>query len=197
MYQSPPEELTIDVVKYPIDTDFRTWIKFQNIIIKKNTDEQKTADLLQFIADLGLPFSENTLKALLDFFTGGDTKPKKQEQTPPAYDFETDSNFIYTAYLTQYRIDLSQEKMHWWKFKAMFSSLSQEHTISKIMWARSADTKDMSDDMKEYISKIKNNYPLPSDNIVYKKITAEEHHKEMIENVKRRYIAYQTESNLS
>ena len=187
LYQSPPEALEIDGVQYPIDTDFRTWIEFQSIITKNNSTEEKTADLLQFIAALGLPFSENTFTALIDFFSGGDKRKSNGDKSKKqAYDFDTDSSLIFSAFLTQYKTDLTTEKIHWWKFKAMFASLSKEHMISTVMWARTADTKDMSKAMKDYVADINKSYPLDVNNSVHK-MTLEERNKMWFEYVERRY----------
>lgn len=196
LYQSPPEALEIDGVKYPIDTDFRTWIEFQSIITKNNTTDEKTADLLQFIADLGLPFSEDTFTALIDFFSGGDNRKSNGDKSKKqAYDFDTDSSLIFSAFLTQYKTDLTTEKIHWWKFKAMFASLSKEHMISTVMWARTADTKDMSKAMKDYVADINKSYPLDVNNSVHK-MTLEERNKMWFEYVERRYKEAQ-ESRMS
>lgn len=190
LYQSPPEVLEIDGKTYPIDTDFRTWIRFQSIMVKDNTDEEKTADLLQFISELGLPFSEmplqKTLAAIVDFYTAGDSR-RTEERKKPTYNFETDSNFIFSAFLTQYGADLMQEKIHWWKFKAMFSSLSQDHMISKIMWARGADTKDMSEDMKKYVEDIRKHYPLSTNTVYTRKMTLEERNQKWLDYVAKRF----------
>lgn len=185
LFEAPPESLIIDGKEYPIETDFRKWIEFQTIMVKNNSEDEKTADLLQFISALGLPFSENTLPAIIDFFSGGEKREQKAEKKR-SYDFETDSNLIFSAFMTQYKIDLTTEHIHWWKFKAMFSSLSEENVITKIMWARTADTSKMSKEMKEYVEKIKADYPIKvSENST--KMTLEERNKKWVEHVARRF----------
>ena len=167
-FETPPEQLTIDGVNYPIDTDFRTWIKFQNIIISNKSDDEKTADLIYYISEMGLPFSENTIKSMVEFFKGGEIRKPKTDNKKIAYDFETDGSLIYSAFLTQYNFDLISEKMHWWKFKSLFSGLDDSHMISKIMWARTADQSKMSKEMKEYANKLRENYPLNVNNNQHK-----------------------------
>ena len=39
-----------------------------------------------------------------------------------------DDDYIYSAFLSQYNIDLQDIKhLHWWKFKAMFKSLNEDN----------------------------------------------------------------------
>ena len=185
-FESPHESLIIDGIEYPIDTDFRVWIEFQNLMLKKNTQEEKAADLCFFISEQSLPFSENTLNAIIEFFKGGDNKKSKVENKPPSYDFDTDGSLIYSAFLTQYDIDLTEVKMHWWKFKALFGSLEENHIISKVMWARNADTKGMSKQMKDYVKSLNESYPLDVDKSVYK-MTLQERNQRWIGYVNRRF----------
>ena len=43
------------------------------------------------------------------------------------YSFEHDDDYIYSAFLTQYHIDLQDiEYLHWWKFKALLRTLSSD-----------------------------------------------------------------------
>ena len=182
-FEPPPSSLIIDGKEYPIDTDFRTWIKFQQIITKKNSQEQKTADLLQFIAALGLPFSENTLNAMVDFFRAGDIPRGNKEPQDAIYNFETDGSLIFSAFLTQYQCDLTLGHMHWWIFKSMFSGLSDEHMITKVMWARSANKAKMSKEMREYAEALCEAYPLERK----EKMTLEERNQKMRDYIAKRY----------
>lgn len=183
MFDSLPEELEIRGKKYKIDTDFRTWIKFQSIFNSDKSDEQKTADLFGFLQTQGLPFFEESVKAVLQFFEGGSAN-QGNKSNKISYDFDIDGALIFSAFLTQYATDLTTDKIHWWKFKAMFSSLDDNHMISKIMWARTTDIKGMSKETKQYIKKLKETYPLQ---IKTRPKTAEEHIQEMKDKVKRAY----------
>lgn len=192
LYETPPEYIVINGQKYNIDTDFRTWIKFQNILLSEKSNDEKTADLLAFVASLGLPFLEETLKAITVFFAGGEKKHKSEKNKQPMYNFETDSPLIFSAFLTQYRIDVSSEKMHWWKFKELFSTLSSEHIISEVIWARGANTSDMDANTKKRVQTLRKAYPLHTTK--KHKMTAEERLRGWKEYAERRYK--EVESNL-
>lgn len=191
-YESPPDFLEIDNKKYYIDTDFRIWIKFFKILIQNNNEDEKTANLIFFIQEMGLPFSKNTLNAILNFFKGGEIDRHTIRTKECIYDFETDSSLIFSAFLTQYNKDLTTEKIHWWKFKSLFSGLDDNHMISKVMWARNADTKGMSKEMRKYVKSLKDAYPLNYNSIP--NITLEERNRKMIDYVRERFKEAQKSS---
>ena len=80
------------------------------------------------------------------------------------YSFEYDDDYIYAAFMTQYGIDLQDiEYMHWWKFRAMFNSLTNQNEFVKIMEYRSIDLKDdMPKEQKSFYRKMKRIHALPS-----------------------------------
>ena len=80
----------------------------------------------------------------------------------PAYSFEHDSNYIYAAFYEQYGIDLQKEDMHWWKFRALFTSLGENVHFVKIMGYRSIKiTSAMSKEQRSFYEKMKKLYALP------------------------------------
>lgn len=55
--------------------------------------------------------------------------------------FEQDADYIYAAFLSEYGIDLieQQGKLHWYKFSALFKSLSDQCKFSKIIEIRTRE----------------------------------------------------------
>lgn len=188
-FKKPPDFLIINNTKYHINTDFRVWIDFQKLILKNNNDIQKTADLIFFLKKLNLPFFETSLIKVLEFFQGGFTKTNSnlQKNNKLAYDFDVDEALIYTAFLTQYNIDLTISNIHWWNFKRLFAGLEESHLISKVMWARTVDLKKLDKQTKEYAVKLKEKYPLHTNNTKKYVKTAEEKYKNMLDYVNKRY----------
>ena len=78
------------------------------------------------------------------------------------YSFEHDDDYIYSAFLTQYHIDLQDiEYLHWWKFKAMFDALRPDCLFSKIVEWRSTDLTQVKDPKeKKFIQEMKQVYRL-------------------------------------
>ena len=68
LYREPPETITVEGVKYAVETDFRMWISFQSIMTGRAGDEEKAAQVYALMERLGLPASEAALEAMVDFF---------------------------------------------------------------------------------------------------------------------------------
>lgn len=78
------------------------------------------------------------------------------------YSYEFDDNYIYSAFLQQYNIDLQDENLHWWKFKALFDGLSKDTKIVEIMGYRAIDLRTIKDkEERKRIKKLKDLYKLP------------------------------------
>lgn len=79
-----------------------------------------------------------------------------------AYDYEIDAPYLYAAFLSDYGIDLeAAEHLHWWKFRALFSALSPENAISKIMDYRTADLGKLKGETRTLYAKMQKQYALP------------------------------------
>ena len=163
-----PSEITIEGDRYSINTDFRIGILFEELMQSDEfTDEDKGYMALDLYYE-EKPFNlEVAVKQMLWFYKCG--KEDKESiggdsvNQGAIYSFTHDDDYIYSAFLDQYGIDLQDiEDLHWWKFKAMFKSLKEDNKISKIMGYRSiAINNDMSDGDKKFYKEMKEIYSLP------------------------------------
>lgn len=164
---------------YAINSDFRVTIAFEILMQDPDIeDAQKARKAL----GLYYPIIPDDLDAAVDqimwFYQGG--KIYRQEQAwrsgalDPAdrqmiYSFEYDDDYIYAAFLSQYKIDLQKvQYMHWWKFRALFHSLQPDMKISEIMGYRSMEIDGkMTTEQRNYYQKMKDLYalPMPADEI--------------------------------
>ena len=168
-----PDCIYADGKKYPIKTDFRTWIKF-GIIAEDGT--AKAADMITDLIRLCFPVSKSrsyrlpssvfsAVKALYEFYLcgSGNVKAKKKsvENTRPIFSFEQDSELIYAAFMQQYGIDLLKSDMHWWRFKALFSALGEDTMLHRVMSIRAADLSSISDkSLRAHYRRLKQIYAL-------------------------------------
>lgn len=188
----PPEQVEVDGKLYKINSDFRTSIQFEILMQKKElTEKQKefanelclldkemdreTAELLAKYKDgLELYYPEipndinGAINAMLWFYECGKEnidkkKSKKSGSRKKIYDYNYDADYIYAAFFEQYHIDLAEQELHWWKFSALFSALSEECMISKIITYRVIDTKGMEKEQKAFYNRMKRLYQLPED----------------------------------
>jgi hypothetical protein len=109
-----------------------------------------TAALEMFLYDYwkteGLPFDEQyeLFKDILREFLNIDMDAQGDPGQPPKkkeYDFNVDAERIYASFLMDYNIDLHQErgKMHWKKFIALLSGLSEKTPFMQVVNIRTMD----------------------------------------------------------
>lgn len=156
-----------------IRTDFRESIKFELLMQDNKLNEEEKVKL-----SLNLYYNLNDItdikKAVEDiiwFYKGGkkeienvDKEVKKSNsKEKQIYSYEFDAEYIYSAFMEQYNIDLNSIKyLHWWKFKALFNSLNENVLFSKIMGYRAMDLSKIKDkSMKKQYKKLQELYKLP------------------------------------
>jgi len=155
-----------------IRTDFRESIKFELLMQDNKIDERnkvmQALDLYYYntkkITDIPKAIDE-----MLWFFACGkkknvDDKTKKNnKETEQIYSYEFDAEYIYSAFLQQYKIDLNSiQYMHWWKFKALMENLNEDTQFVKIMGYRAIDISKIKDkEEKARYKKLKKIYALP------------------------------------
>ena len=164
-----PTTVNIDNREYEINSDFRTSILFE-LLMQDGTIEED--DKILMALQLYYPdIPENIKKAIeqmLWFYRcGKDVSSSKgngkSKGVTQIYSFEYDDDYIYSAFLDQYNIDLQDiEYLHWWKFKAMFKSLKDDNMIVKIMGYRSMDLSKVKDkEQKAYYKRMQKLYEIP------------------------------------
>lgn len=122
---SLPTALSICGEEYPINTDFRVWIKLERTLREETDAARRLIKILSLVfigkipSDLGAAVS--AISAFLSPFPsrgrGGEGEGER------LFDFLADGGYIYAAFLSQYGIDLTDASLHWWKFLALFSAL--------------------------------------------------------------------------
>jgi len=131
-----PRKVEIDNREYKINYDFRTSILFEIMIQDDELDDkEKIYNALLLYYPVIPDNLEEAIKQILWFYRGGKdinegSSGVSMGKSTRAYSFEYDDDYIYSAFLTQYDIDLQDiEDLHWWKFKAMFRALKEDNEI--------------------------------------------------------------------
>ena len=156
---APPATIAVGGFAYPVDVDFRTWIRvtelMRNFISEPETPEhlRHNAELLGKIqtAVFGGVLADEDAGAVLEtvstFAQGYPSAPimGAPKQGPPTYSFEYDLNQIVLAIRDQSGIDLSyrrKEPFHWWEFLLEFGALCGDHVVLRLMEIRGYEGKD-------------------------------------------------------
>lgn len=170
-----PESLTVDNMEYRIRTDFRIYILFELLWQDdslKPKEKLKKSFTLCYRDEIPRNYEE-AANALMWFYKcGKEDNPQKKAIAAKRgktriYSFDYDDDYIFAAFMSQYKINLQRIKhLHWWEFRAMFNSLTNSNEFVKIMEYRSIDLKeDMPKEQKAFYRKMKliHDLPLPKD----------------------------------
>lgn len=165
-----PTTVSIGGEEYCINSDFRTSILFELLMQDETvTGKEKIVNAIQlYYPEVPADLNEAVEMMLWFYACGKRENPgkgdsKSRERSKRIYSFEHDDDYIYSAFLSQYRMDLQDVKyLHWWKFRAMFNSLSDDNQFVKIMQYRSMTiSADLPKDQKKFYERMKRLYALP------------------------------------
>lgn len=174
---------------YQLNTNFRVWIKFEELLEElreKSMDAfVKACDICFYRGINGQihslpPTWLETIRVLFAFYCGyksteelntkNDNKSDNDDEDEEADDirekqifsYEHDGDYIYAAFVQQYKIDLADCDLHWWKFKALFAGLTSETKIREIMEIRATDISNIKDkERRAHIMRLQDVYSLP------------------------------------
>ncbi len=176
-----PESLDLDGHDVPIRTSFRIGMLFEMMIESRELDEQemlKQAFELWFDEKSLAYISSNNLvqqavRGMMWFFSCGKVNSEQKEKAEEKpedksvfgrriYDFDIDAPLIYSAFRSQYGIDLQDDDLHWWKFAALFSGLHEDEQIVKVMGYRSINVSSIKNkDERHRLARLQAMYALP------------------------------------
>jgi hypothetical protein len=148
-----PEYVKIDEKKYKINTDFRVAIDCQEIALDETIGdyERALAVIYKLFGDDGLEDFDNHQKLLelaKKYLSCG--KEIEENNEEPDMDYKQDMEYIEASFMSDYTIDLTIQKMHWWKFYKLLNGLSNSElgnccVLNRVRNLRNYDTKDIKD----------------------------------------------------
>lgn len=163
-----PYYVEINNKKYKINTDFRIAIKCNQLSM-----DESIGDLERTLAIVYLLFGAEALKnaqnndevfeqltkLAIKYLSCG--KEIENNENKIDMDFVEDMDYIEASFMSDYHIDLANEKMHWWKFYKLINGLSNSElgnccVLNRIRNLRNFDTSKIIDiDEKAKINKAK------------------------------------------
>ena len=125
---------------------------------KLNTDYTVAKSCFEIINDAGISDEERALaviyklfgfvphengqefldKAVL-FLKCGREAEDNAENIQPDFDVNFDEGLIQASFQSCYGIDIDSEKMHWWKFMALFEGIDRSSELHRVMEIRQTD----------------------------------------------------------
>lgn len=153
-----PEYAEIDGKEYKIDTDFRTALRCFDIIDDDSIcDEERARAIVYLIFDF-IPEDEVLEKFLNKatiFLQCGKTT-EEQQNSKQDMDFTQDRGFINASFMSDYHIDLTKEKMHFWQFIELIEGLTENCCLNRVREIRNYDLSEEKDSkIRERMKKAK------------------------------------------
>ncbi|WMI81947.1 bacteriophage Gp15 family protein [Anaerotignum sp. MB30-C6] len=167
LIDSLPHSLCINNKEYAIRYDHKTAILYETMMLDNEVpQEEKPILALRLFYPIIPDDWKEALEGIQWFYRCGEeeqTRKKRGRGTQDRiYSFEHDASYIYSAFLSQYGIDLTEATLHWWKFRALFQGLNEDSALCKIMGYRGMDIPEsMGKEQKEFYRKMKEQYRIP------------------------------------
>ena len=161
LFEEFPDSVCVNGENYQIETDFREWIRFIQLVEDDEVPWQiKCQLMMQWYTD-GMPDDlEGAVYALGGFLEmrvdRSDSEEHSESVTKQLYSFEQDADCIYSAFREVYGINLQTVPyMHWWEFQTLFIGLPEKTEIKQRIMYRNTDLRDIKDkDERKRIQKI-------------------------------------------
>lgn len=168
-----PEYVKIGDKKYKINTDFRVAIECNNIAQDDSIGdaERSLAIIYKLFGDEGLDNSQDWEKLLelgIKYLTLNKDTSDVDNNTEIDMDFNEDMDYIEASFMSDYRIDLTTEKMHFWKFYNLLEGLSNSElgnccVLNRVRNLRTFDLSQIKDNKeRERLAKAKEMVALKS-----------------------------------
>ena len=153
-----PEAIEANGKLFLIYTDFRVWLSFPDRVRDlKDGDWDGYKGLFSGV----VPWpTEEVLGALGAFYNPPREIPRTDGSGEILLDVNVDADYIYSAFLQVYGIDLIDADMHWHKFSALLSGIPQGTMLMDIIGYRSYKGNGKDPEYKKYM-RLKGLWALP------------------------------------
>lgn len=132
--------------KYTINSDFHIALECIKIINdEKITDTERSIAVVTMLFGEKIPVNEDTVELAVKFLQCG--KKKKSLNSPKKdMDFEQDIELIEASFMSDYKLDISEIELHWWKFCNLISGLTSTSALNRIREIRNYDLSTVKDE---------------------------------------------------
>ena len=137
LIETLPTAIAVDGQECEINSDFRDCLRI--ILAFENNNLAAVEKQMILLSNLYKDQPKNIQVAIeqgLKFLNGGEVKEEEEKESKRLYSFEKDASFILAAFRQTHGIDIETEKIHWWKFMALFMDLGAETTFSSLISLR-------------------------------------------------------------
>lgn len=182
MYSKLPHSVTINNEKFIINTDFRIFVDFEYEMQEIDRNKAVNKVLNKFYPAFSVIVEKDYLKEAIDkflwFYLCGreetETYSSKKGSGKNVFSYRYDDLYIWGTFHMYHKVDLTRDKIHWWKFKSMWLTLPDEAEFNKIKGYRAYTGKD------KKLLDLKEQYKLP---VTQREIEGQLRRKAIYENL--------------
>lgn len=160
MFNKLPYFIILDGKKYKINVDFRNMISFERKLQDRSIEDSEKIEYglryfypaffceenYYYLLTQPKLYKEACNKLIWFYKCGREdyhkVKGNGKGGNKQIYSYKYDDEYIWSAFHEVHKIDLSVDKLHWWKFKAILKSLPDSTEFMKIQGYRAYDGKD-------------------------------------------------------
>ncbi len=163
------DKLPTEYKGYPIDSDFQTGIQILQALEDEELTEQEQIGValsLLFLQEdkdgnpLPFPDAQTAAEGLVWFLTDWNHDKNKTGDKEKVTDYDIDQWRIYSAFRKHYGINLNTDKLHFWEFMGLLSTLP-ECAYTRVIDIRAKKiTSKMGKDEKKAYTELKKVYAL-------------------------------------
>lgn len=143
LYGELPRAVRIDGAEYALRTDFRVALRILCAFEDENlTPFEQQGILLELLYETLPPDAGEAVRLGILFLNCGQEDSGDHEdaqtQTGRIFSFSHDAPLIYAAMQRSHGVDISDAPMHWYRFAALFSDISEDTFFARIVALRRA-----------------------------------------------------------
>ena len=136
-----PEFIIVNGKKVKINTDFRIALECQRIAQDDEIDDyERACGIIYKLFGSEALNDDDHLKEYFDkaikYLNCGKESGTIASNEEPTFDYEQDWGFVKASFMSDYKIDLDKEKMHWWTFFDLLNGLTEHSILNRVRQIR-------------------------------------------------------------
>lgn len=151
-----PEYIEVNNQQYKINTDFRVALACFEAL-----EDEELNDIARMYAIISLllgveqngkivvpQFNNEDLSKVIELlikYLSCNNDEEDNTSNKRDMDFVQDEEYIYASFMTDYKIDLENTNMHWWKFCNLIKGLTDKCILNRIRDIRNTDLSEYKD----------------------------------------------------
>ena len=164
-----PKTIRLQNENVEIKTDFRSWLQFIQVVQEYNMDTLTLEDYAEMTERISkILFEErpeltyDLFPAVVTFFSDYSNGKKDEGQTEKLVDYSIDADAIYSSFAQVYGIRITEVKMHWYEFRALFANLPEDCPVGRLIHIRAMKESDVPKEKRQDLRRLKESVALPT-----------------------------------